>query len=296
MKQFFFILILSLSFSAVAQMATTDVGTQAAISANTAANLEQFAKENAETAAIIDSNIKTVTENIKKAREVIAQINSIGKVASALGKNGQDMMDTVNQLSDLFGGSTIFNKSIEEMTSDELITGNEEIANFRKKSIEVLGKIDDFADDTMSRIDNMFNTADLINEASLALGGPGLDKNYHEIKKVVKYGELASRQMEVLISAVKGQNMMTQIEKSLDIVEEGIAMKQAEEAGKKHEKQMKEFFEFDNDKLAEFLGDSEAMDNRLSFESKMSHANFKQMIQDADRKNGVNYDFSATNW
>ena len=296
-KNLILILLLSAGVSGYAVMPVFDATTEAAIIAlnGQIASFEgeRVAKEEAKEALKTADKAIVAQENIQNIREIIEKINSVGKVAYSLGQNGQDMMDTVNQISDLVGGSLIFNKSIDEMTKADFGTANEEIAQFRRKSVEVLGKINNLGNDTMSRINGLWDTADAIYEAQQILGLQTIDPEYQKLRELTKYSELASRQMETLIGAINGQNMMTQIEKSLDIVEDGIRLKQQDEYNKIVADMDSNLGDLDLDKVDLILGDSSKIDalyrtqKNYDFESALNRSKQKS------GSGGINIDASS---
>lgn len=296
-KNLILILLLSAGMSGYSLMPVFDATTEAAIIAlnGQIASFEgeRVAKEEAKEALKTADKAIVAQENIQNIREIIEKINSVGKVAYSLGQNGQDMMDTVNQISDLVGGSLIFNKSIDEMTKADFGTANEEIAQFRRKSVEVLGKINNLGNDTMSRINGLWDTADAIYEAQQILGLQTIDPEYQKLRELTKYSELASRQMETLIGAINGQNMMTQIEKSLDIVEDGIRLKQQDEYNKIVADMDSNLGDLDLDKVDLILGDSSKIDalyrtqKNYDFESALNRSKQKS------GSGGINIDASS---
>ena len=296
-KNLILILLLSAGMSGYSLMPVADAAVEAAVIAlnGQIASFEgeRVAKEEAKEALKIADKAIVAEDNIQKVRETIDKINAVGKVAYSLGQNGQDMMDTVNQISDLVGGSLIFNKSIDEMTKADFGTANEEIAQFRRKSVEVLGKINNLGNDTMSRINGLWDTADAIYEAQQILGLQTIDPEYQKLRELTKYSELASRQMETLIGAINGQNMMTQIEKSLDIVEDGIRLKQQDEYNKIVADMDSNLGDLDLDKVDLILGDSSKIDalyrtqKNYDFESALNRSKQKS------GSGGINIDASS---
>ena len=294
-KNLILILLLSVGMSGYAQMSVIDVGVEAAISALTgnvvSFNEQDIARIQADEALKKAEREKIIRENIEKVRNTMDKINAVGKVAYSLGQNGQDVLDTVNQVSDLVGGSVIFNKSVEEMTEIDLGTADEELQNFRRKSVEVLGKINNLGNDTMSRINGLWDTADAIADATAILGLGTVDPEYQKLRELTKYSELASRQMEALISAVNGQNMMTQIEKSLDIVEDGINLRRQDEASKRMEEGINNLGKIDLDNIDAILGDSEELDSTFRNAAKYD---FKKELNKSMQRGGIKIDES--NW
>lgn len=294
-KNLILILLLSAGMSGYAQMSVIDVGVEAAISALTgnvvSFNEQDIARIQADEALKKAEREKIIRENIEKVRNTMDKINAVGKVAYSLGQNGQDVLDTVNQVSDLVGGSVIFNKSVEEMTEIDLGTADEELQNFRRKSVEVLGKINNLGNDTMSRINGLWDTADAIADATAILGLGTVDPEYQKLRELTKYSELASRQMEALISAVNGQNMMTQIEKSLDIVEDGINSRRQDEANKRMEEGINNLGKINLDNIDAIIGDSEELDSAFRNAAKYD---FKKELNKSMQRGGIKIDES--NW
>lgn len=293
-KNLIVILLLSSGVSGYAVMPVFDAATEAAVIAlnGQIASFEgeRVAKEEAMEALKTADKSIVAQENIQNIREIIDKINAVGKVAYSLGQNGQDVLDTVNQVSDLVGGSVIFNKSVEEMTEIDLGTADEELQNFRRKSVEVLGKINNLGNDTMSRINGLWDTADAIYEAQQILGLQTIDPEYQKLRELTKYSELASRQMEALISAVNGQNMMTQIEKSLDIVEDGINLRRQDEASKRMEEGINNLGKINLDNIDAIIGDSEELDSTFRNAAKYD---FKKELNKS-QQGGIKIDES--NW
>lgn len=289
-KNLILILLLSAGMSGYA-----DPDTTAAVLSHMAQDAsfegERVAKEEAEEALKTADKTIVAEENIQKVREIIDKINAVGKVAYSLGQNGQDVLDTVNQVSDLVGGSVIFNKSVEEMTEIDLGTADEELQNFRRKSVEVLGKINNLGNDTMSRINGLWDTADAIYEAQQILGLKTINPEYQKLRELTKYSELGSRQMEALISAVNGQNMMTQIEKSLDIVEDGINLRRQDEASKRMEEGINNLGKINLDNIDAIIGDSEELDSTFRNAAKYD---FKKELNKSMQQGGIKIDES--NW
>lgn len=293
-KNLILILLLSAGMSGYAQMSVIDVGVEAAISALTgnvvSFNEQDIARIQADEALKKAEREKIIRENIEKVRNTMDKINAVGKVAYSLGQNGQDVLDTVNQVSDLVGGSVIFNKSVEEMTEIDLGTADEELQNFRRKSVEVLGKINNLGNDTMSRINGLWDTADAIADATAILGLGTVDPEYQKLRELTKYSELASRQMEALISAVNGQNMMTQIEKSLDIVEDGINLRRQDEASKRMEEGINNLGKINLDNIDAIIGDSEELDSTFRNAAKYD---FKKELNKSMQRGGIKIDESS---
>lgn len=294
-KNLILILLLSAGMSGYAQMSVIDVGVEAAISALTgnivSFNEQDIARIQADEALKKAEREKIIRENIEKVRNTMDKINAVGKVAYSLGQNGQDVLDTVNQVSDLVGGSVIFNKSVEEMTEIDLGTADEELQNFRRKSVEVLGKINNLGNDTMSRINGLWDTADAIADATAILGLGTVNPEYQKLRELTKYSELGSRQMEALISAVNGQNMMTQIEKSLDIVEDGINLRRQDEASKRMEEGINNLGKINLDNIDAIIGDSEELDAAFRNAAKYD---FKKELNKSMQRGGIKIDES--NW
>lgn len=293
-KNLILILLLSAGMSGYAQMSVIDVGVEAAISALTgnvvSFNEQDIARIQADEALKKAEREKIIRENIEKVRNTMDKINAVGKVAYSLGQNGQDVLDTVNQVSDLVGGSVIFNKSVEEMTEIDLGTADEELQNFRRKSVEVLGKINNLGNDTMSRINGLWDTADAIADAMEILGLGTVNPEYQKLRELTKYSELASRQMEALISAVNGQNMMTQIEKSLDIVEDGINLRRQDEASKRMEEGINNLGKINLDNIDAIIGDSEELDSTFRNAAKYD---FKKELNKSMQRGGIKIDESS---
>lgn len=294
-KNLILILLLSAGMSGYSLMPVADAAVEAAVIAlnGQIASFEgeRVAKEEAKEALKTADKAIVAEDNIQKVRETIDKINAVGKVAYSLGQNGQDVLDTVNQVSDLVGGSVIFNKSIEEMTEIDLGTADEELQNFRRKSVEVLGKINNLGNDTMSRINGLWDTADAIYEAQQILGLQTINPEYQKLRELTKYSELASRQMEALISAVNGQNMMTQIEKSLDIVEDGINLRRQDEASKRMEEGINNLGKINLDNIDAIIGDSEELDSTFRNAAKYD---FKKELNKSMQRGGIKIDES--NW
>lgn len=294
-KNLILILLLSAGMSGYSLMPVADAAVEAAVIAlnSQIASFEgeRVSKEEAKEALKTADKAIVAEENIQNVREIIDKINSVGKVAYSLGQNGQDVLDTVNQVSDLVGGSVIFNKSVEEMTEIDLGTADEELQNFRRKSVEVLGKINNLGNDTMSRINGLWDTADAIYEAQQILGLQTINPEYQKLRELTKYSELASRQMEALISAVNGQNMMTQIEKSLDIVEDGINSRRQDEANKRMKEGIDNLGKIDLDSIDTILGDSEELDSAFRNAAKYD---FKKELNKSMQQGGIKIDES--NW
>ncbi len=299
MKRFLLILLTVFTgTNTFAVMPVFDAATEAAVialNAQTASfEAERVAREEADNAIEQAEKSTLALENIEKVRDVINKINAVGKVAYSLGQNGQDVMDTVNQISDLVGGSLIFNKSIDEMTQADFGTANEEIAQFRSKSVEILGKINNLGNDTMDRVNGLWDTADAILEAQQMLGLQTINPEYQKLRELTKYSELASRQMETLIGAVNGQNMMTQIEKSLDIVEDGIRIKQQDNFNKTVADMDANLGNIDLEKVNVILGDPSKMD---SLYRAKGHYDFKTELNRSMQKSGSGgITIDASNW
>lgn len=288
-KNLILILLLSAGMSGYA-----DPDTVAAVETLTAQNAtfknQDDAKEKAKETLTKAEREEIIRENIEKVRNTMDKINAVGKVAYSLGQNGQDVLDTVNQVSDLVGGSVIFNKSIEEMTEIDLGTADEELQNFRRKSVEVLGKINNLGNDTMSRINGLWDTADAIADATEILRLGTVNPEYQKLRELTKYSELASRQMEALISAVNGQNMMTQIEKSLDIVEDGINLRRQDEASKRMEEGINNLGKINLDNIDAIIGDSEELDSTFRNAAKYD---FKKELNKSMQQGGIKIDESS---
>lgn len=293
-KNLILILLLSAGMSGYSLMPVADAAVEAAVIAlnSQIASFEgeRVAKEEAKEALKTADKAIVAQENIQNIREIIGKINAVGKVAYSLGQNGQDVLDTVNQVSDLVGGSVIFNKSVEEMTEIDLGTADEELQNFRRKSVEVLGKINNLGNDTMSRINGLWDTADAIADATAILGLGTVNPEYQKLRELTKYSELASRQMEALISAVNGQNMMTQIEKSLDIVEDGINLRRQDEASKRMEEGINNLGKINLDNIDAIIGDSEELDSTFRNAAKYD---FKKELNKSMQRGGIKIDESS---
>lgn len=291
-----FLLILLTVFTGT--KAFSDPSTTAAVEAQTLFQqmVEEIRKKKEEAKEALTQEEKRIlaTDNINKVREMFNKVNAVGKVAYSLGQNGQDVMDTVNQISDLVGGSLIFNKSIDEMTQADFGTANEEIAQFRSKSVEILGKINNLGNDTMDRINGLWDTADAILEAQQMLGLQTINPEYQKLRELTKYSELASRQMETLIGAVNGQNMMTQIEKSLDIVEDGIRVKQQDDFNKTVADMDANLGNIDLEKVDVILGDPSKMDSLYRAKGRYD---FKTELTRSMQKSGSGgITIDASNW
>ena len=289
-KNLILILLLSAGMSGYADPDTV-AAVETLIAQNATFKNQDDAKEKAKETLTKAEREKIIRENIEKVRNTMDKINAVGKVAYSLGQNGQDVLDTVNQVSDLVGGSVIFNKSVEEMTEIDLGTADEELQNFRRKSVEVLGKINNLGNDTMSRINGLWDTADAIADATAILGLGTVNPEYQKLRELTKYSELASRQMEALISAVNGQNMMTQIEKSLDIVEDGINLRRQDEANKRMEEGINNLGKINLDNIDAIIGDSEELDSTFRNAAKYD---FKKELNKSMQRGGIKIDES--NW
>lgn len=289
-KNLILILLLSAGMSGYADPDTV-AAVETLIAQNATFKNQDDAKEKAKETLTKAEREKIIRENIEKVRNTMDKINAVGKVAYSLGQNGQDVLDTVNQVSDLVGGSVIFNKSVEEMTEIDLGTADEELQNFRRKSVEVLGKINNLGNDTMSRINGLWDTADAIADATAILGLGTVNPEYQKLRELTKYSELASRQMEALISAVNGQNMMTQIEKSLDIVEDGINLRRQDEASKRMEEGINNLGKINLDNIDAIIGDSEELDSTFRNAAKYD---FKKELNKSMQRGGIKIDES--NW
>ena len=284
------ILLLSAGVSGYADPDTV-AAVETLIAQNATFKNQDEAKDQAKEVLTQSERQQIIRDNVDKIRETMDKINAVGKVAYSLGQNGQDVLDTVNQVSDLVGGSVIFNKSVEEMTEIDLGTADEELQNFRRKSVEVLGKINNLGNDTMSRINGLWDTADAIADAMEILGLGTVDPEYQKLRELTKYSELASRQMEALISAVNGQNMMTQIEKSLDIVEDGINLRRQDEASKRMEEGINNLGKINLDNIDAIIGDSEELDSTFRNAAKYD---FKKELNKSMQRGGIKIDES--NW
>ena len=289
-KNLIVILLLSAGVSGYADPDTV-AAVETLIAQNATFKNQDEAKDQAKEVLTQSERQQIIRDNVDKIRETMDKINAVGKVAYSLGQNGQDVLDTVNQVSDLVGGSVIFNKSVEEMTEIDLGTADEELQNFRRKSVEVLGKINNLGNDTMSRINGLWDTADAIADAMEILGLGTVDPEYQKLRELTKYSELASRQMEALISAVNGQNMMTQIEKSLDIVEDGINLRRQDEASKRMEEGINNLGKINLDNIDAIIGDSEELDSTFRNAAKYD---FKKELNKSMQRGGIKIDES--NW
>lgn len=289
-KNLILILLLSAGMSGYADPATV-AAVETLIAQNATFKNQDEAKDHAKEVLTQSERQQIIRDNVDKIRETMDKINAVGKVAYSLGQNGQDVLDTVNQVSDLVGGSVIFNKSVEEMTEIDLGTADEELQNFRRKSVEVLGKINNLGNDTMSRINGLWDTADAIADATAILGLGTVNPEYQKLRELTKYSELASRQMEALISAVNGQNMMTQIEKSLDIVEDGINLRRQDEASKRMEEGINNLGKINLDNIDAIIGDSEELDAAFRNAAKYD---FKKELNKSMQRGGIKIDES--NW
>lgn len=289
-KNLILILLLSAGMSGYADPDTV-AAVETLIAQNATFKNQDEAKDQAKEVLTQSERQQIIRDNVDKIRETMDKINAVGKVAYSLGQNGQDVLDTVNQVSDLVGGSVIFNKSVEEMTEIDLGTADEELQNFRRKSVEVLGKINNLGNDTMSRINGLWDTADAIADATAILGLGTVDPEYQKLRELTKYSELASRQMEALISAVNGQNMMTQIEKSLDIVEDGINLRRQDEANKRMEEGINNLGKINLDNIDAIIGDSEELDSAFRNAAKYD---FKKELNKSMQRGGIKIDES--NW
>lgn len=289
-KNLILILLLSAGMSGYADPDTV-AAVETLIAQNATFKNQDEAKDQAKEVLTQSERQQIIRDNVDKIRETMDKINAVGKVAYSLGQNGQDVLDTVNQVSDLVGGSVIFNKSVEEMTEIDLGTADEELQNFRRKSVEVLGKINNLGNDTMSRINGLWDTADAIVDATAILGLGTVDPEYQKLRELTKYSELASRQMEALISAVNGQNMMTQIEKSLDIVEDGINLRRQDEASKRMEEGINNLGKINLDNIDAIIGDSEELDSTFRNAAKYD---FKKELNKSMQRGGIKIDES--NW
>ena len=288
-KNLILILLLSAGMSGYADPDTV-AAVETLIAQNATFKNQDDAKEKAKETLTKAEREEIIRENIEKVRNTMDKINAVGKVAYSLGQNGQDVLDTVNQVSDLVGGSVIFNKSIEEMTEIDLGTADEELQNFRRKSVEVLGKINNLGNDTMSRINGLWDTADAIADATEILRLGTVNPEYQKLRELTKYSELASRQMEALISAVNGQNMMTQIEKSLDIVEDGINLRRQDEASKRMEEGINNLGKINLDNIDAIIGDSEELDSTFRNAAKYD---FKKELNKSMQQGGIKIDESS---
>ena len=289
-KNLIVILLLSAGVSGYADPDTV-AAVETLIAQNATFKNQDEAKDQAKEVLTQSERQQIIRDNVDKIRETMDKINAVGKVAYSLGQNGQDVLDTVNQVSDLVGGSVIFNKSVEEMTEIDLGTADEELQNFRRKSVEVLGKINNLGNDTMSRINGLWDTADAIADATAILGLGTVNPEYQKLRELTKYSELASRQMEALISAVNGQNMMTQIEKSLDIVEDGINLRRQDEASKRMEEGINNLGKINLDNIDAIIGDSEELDSTFRNAAKYD---FKKELNKSMQRGGIKIDES--NW
>ena len=288
-KNLILILLLSAGMSGYADPDTV-AAVETLIAQNATFKNQDEAKDQAKEVLTQSERQQIIRDNVDKIRETMDKINAVGKVAYSLGQNGQDVLDTVNQVSDLVGGSVIFNKSVEEMTEIDLGTADEELQNFRRKSVEVLGKINNLGNDTMSRINGLWDTADAIADATAILGLGTVDPEYQKLRELTKYSELASRQMEALISAVNGQNMMTQIEKSLDIVEDGINLRRQDEASKRMEEGINNLGKINLDNIDAIIGDSEELDSTFRNAAKYD---FKKELNKSMQRGGIKIDESS---
>ena len=288
-KNLILILLLSAGMSGYADPDTV-AAVETLIAQNATFKNQDEAKDQAKEVLTQSERQQIIRDNVDKIRETMDKINAVGKVAYSLGQNGQDVLDTVNQVSDLVGGSVIFNKSVEEMTEIDLGTADEELQNFRRKSVEVLGKINNLGNDTMSRINGLWDTADAIADATAILGLGTVDPEYQKLRELTKYSELASRQMEALISAVNGQNMMTQIEKSLDIVEDGINSRRQDEANKRMEEGINNLGKINLDNIDAIIGDSEELDSTFRNAAKYD---FKKELNKSMQRGGIKIDESS---
>ena len=97
--------------------------------------------------------------------------------------------------------------------------------------------------------------------------------------------------MEALISAVNGQNMMTQIEKSLDIVEDGINLRRQDEASKRMEEGIINRGKINLDNIDAIIGDSEELDSTFRNAAKYD---FKKELNKSMQRGGIKIDES--NW
>lgn len=288
-KNLILILLLSAGMSGYADPDTV-AAVETLIAQNATFKNQDEAKDHAKEVLTQSERQQIIRDNVDKIRETMDKINAVGKVAYSLGQNGQDVLDTVNQVSDLVGGSVIFNKSVEEMTEIDLGTADEELQNFRRKSVEVLGKINNLGNDTMSRINGLWDTADAIADAMEILGLGTVDPEYQKLRELTKYSELASRQMEALISAVNGQNMMTQIEKSLDIVEDGINSRRQDEANKRMEEGINNLGKINLDNIDAIIGDSEELDSTFRNAAKYD---FRKELNKSMQRGGIKIDESS---
>lgn len=170
-----------------------------------------------------------MTAAIEDVRKVIGQIQSVGKVAYSAGQNVQDLIDTTNDISELFGSSPVITKSFDEMTSLEQAQAYEELEKLRKKAVNTMTDFRDFGQNMEWRIDNIFDTVGAVTDAVQLFGGVA-DPNYAAMRATKKGIEIMNRQLSNLTAVVEGQSITARIDKELDIAEKNLDKAMKEQA------------------------------------------------------------------
>ena len=178
--------------------------------------------------------MQKMAASIQDVQDVISKIRAVGKVAYSAGDNVQDLIDTTNDISEMFGSSPVITKSFEEMTSLEQSQAFEEIDKLREKAVDTMTDFRDFGRNMGGRIDNIFDTVTAVTDAIQTFGGVA-DPNFAAMRATKKGIDIMNRQLSNLTAVIEGQSITDRIDRELDIAEKNLekAMKAQEERERK---------------------------------------------------------------
>lgn len=296
MKKIAFVFLLSCCFSSFvfsqAGLPVSDIQAQALLSTLIGQAVQAASTEEARNALKLEQEavqkaqkIKTIMENIQKTKDVLDKVQVVGDVVAAGGQNAQDLLDTVNDISQLTGGSIIFNKSIEELTDADAAIAKTELGAFRQKAIDALGNVKSFSSDMNERMNSIFKTKDALAKAVETFGGQWVDPNYQVQKEMQGGIDIMNRQFESLITLIQGQNIADRVREEAAYYENLLMQREKQ----KQSDNMKEFGKIDESVFNEIMGDPDSWAFDPNIDTSNSSDDYYRALRQAGGHNVNNW-------
>lgn len=234
----------------------------------------QEAKETIKDAEAIAQKTAQAIDGIKATQKVIQQIEKVGSVAYALGENAQDTLDTFNEISQIFKSSPLTNKSLKDMTALDHLEGWKDYEAAKSKAIKGLTDFRKLDKNINARINNIWNTADLLEETIKVFGGT-IDPTYTQLRNTVKNIEYGNRLTSELISILQGESALKQVNEELEVWNRKLQAYEKQERDKVEKESIDAFYDIDINEIEKDLGLDKLKDLKITEDAELKFSSIK---------------------
>lgn len=207
------------------QMVVSDPGVTTAVGILTGQVSGIIAKDATDDSLVVASDTAKRLEQIAQFKDVLKKSAAIGNVVYSAGQNVQDVVDTANDISELFTSSPVLNKSLKEMTEDEMDGAFDELNEVRAKAVSTLTDFRTFGSNFSDRVSNVGSTIESI-DSMLDLFGKNINPDYAKLKEIGDGISTMNRHLTNVIGTIQGQSINDRIMSELDIVEKKLVTDQ----------------------------------------------------------------------